>query len=187
MKKSEIRAKAKKHIAEKNILKVHRELEGEDLGCYGFLLDVSADFLVVQIDSDFQLDGYTIVPISTVADITCNKADRFHKSILRKEGVIKRDHGLDHKLDLSDWSSVFKSLKAKGAVVSIEDETDEEIYYVIGRIIRVNKKSVAIQYFDALGQLDKETTKVNYEDITIVNFDSRYINTYAKHLKEPKK
>ena len=46
---------------------------------------------------------------------------------------------------------------------------------------------MAIQYFDAVGQLDLETTKVNFEDITILQFDNRYINTYAKYLKEPKK
>ncbi|MCZ4409474.1 hypothetical protein O3Q51_11685 [Cryomorphaceae bacterium 1068] len=179
--------KAEKHIVQKDVVKVEREFEGEDLGIYGFLLGASSQLLFVQVDYDFQLDGYAIIPAFTVSKLRCNKTDRFHKEVLKKEGIFERDYGCDSSIDLTDWPSVFKSLKAIGHIVSIEDEEAEETDFVIGRIVRVNKKSVSIQYFDGLGQLDSETTRVYYENITIVNFNTRYIRTYSKYLKEPKK
>lgn len=187
MKKIDFELRLKNHITAKDIVKIERELEGEDLSCSGFIIDYSSDFLLIQNEIDFQLDGFSIVPTYTVAKIRCNKTDKFHKSILKKERIFEKDYGLTFTVELIDWKTIFKSLKTNNKIVSIEDEANDETYYIIGHIVRVNQKTVSIQYFDSMGQLDGESTKVRYEDITMLNFDNRYINTYSKYLKEPKK
>ena len=119
MKKIDFELKLKNHITAKDIVKIERELEGEDFGSFGFILDYSSGFILIQNDNDLQLDGFSIVPTYTVAKIRCNKTDKFHKSILKKEGIFEKDYGLDITVDLNDWITIFKSLKANNQIVSI--------------------------------------------------------------------
>tara|TARA_B100000508_G_scaffold139601_1_gene138319 strand:- start:766 stop:1341 length:576 start_codon:yes stop_codon:yes gene_type:complete len=187
MKPSDIKLNAEKHISERHTVKIERELDdGEDLSCFGYILDVSDGLILIQIEDDFLLDGYSIIPFHTVNNIRYNKLDQFHNYILKNEKIEESQYGLSKQIDLLDWQSVFESLKKHYKVISIEDEADEDSNFIIGRIIRVNKKSVSIQYLNALGRFDDNATNVKYEDITIVSFDNRYINIYSKYLTEPK-
>jgi hypothetical protein len=43
---------------------------------------------------------------------------------------------------------------------------------------------VSIQGFDTLGRWDKEPCVIAYGDITKIQFDTPYINTLTKYLKE---
>jgi hypothetical protein len=48
----------------------------------------------------------------------------------------------------------------------------------------LSKKSVSILCFDPLGRWDEEPDVIAYGDITQVQFDTPYINTITKYLKQ---
>lgn len=174
-------------IDNKDIVKVERDFGEGDVSVLGFLLDISQKFLLMQKEEDFYLDGYAIIPKGQFDSIRNNKFDKTHKKILAKEGITKRDYGIDIKVDLTDWPGVFKSLRKHDQYVIIECEDLDEPIFLIGPITRVGKKTVSVQYFDATGLLDEKPSAVNYSDITIVRFDERYINVFRKHLRQKKK
>jgi len=91
-----------------------------------------------------------------------------------------------HKIDLTDWITIFKTIKKSGFNVIIENEDPDDKSFDIGPIIKVTKTAVYIQYFNAKGYLDTEAIKIAFNKITIAKFDDHYINVFSKYLRQRK-
>jgi len=70
------------------------------------------------------------------------------------EGEIEKV-GINYTINLSDWPSIFKSIKKYQLNVIVYCENPEIDGFTIGPIIKTTKTLVYIQYFDACGQLDE--------------------------------
>ena len=176
----------KKHIDKRSFVKIEREFLDCDASLSGYLLDVSDGFLMVQKEEEFFLDGYAIIPKFCFDGIRHNKFDKTLGKIMRKEGIEQEHYGIDYDVDLTDWPSIFKSLRNRDLHVILECEDLEDPVFLIGPITRVGKKSVSIHYYDSTGKQDEKPTKVRYEDITILRFDERYINIFRKYIRKRK-
>ena len=55
--------------------------------------------------------------------------------------------------------------------------------YMIGRIVGMSARSVAILNFSDTGKWDSEPTILAYKQIKWVTFDSEYVNTFTKYLQ----
>ncbi len=162
------------------LVTLQRNLDGVET-VEGFVLAVGKELVLLHVVDDFHLDGYRIVPRSQVERARHSAVERYRAAILRAEKVLGRI-GIEGEIDLTDWNATFKSLKARGENVIVEDEREESEEFVIGRIERVNKKSAAIRGFDALGRWDAETTRFKYVDVTSVTFGGEYVTTFTKYL-----
>ena len=91
-----------------------------------------------------------------------------------------------HKIDLTNWSSILRSIKKLGFNVIIENEDPDDESFDIGPITKITDSGAYIRYFDAKGFLDTQSTKIKWDLITIVKFDTRYINIFSKYLRERK-
>jgi hypothetical protein len=173
-----------KRIDKKDFVKIYRTVTEGESNISGFLLQMTKDFLLIQMEEEFYLNGYGIFKKNHFDSLRCNKFDKTCKRILKSERVIESDYGIDKKINLLSWETIFKDLKEFYQQVIVECEDLEESLFVIGPIKRVNKDSVSIQYFDPTGLLDKKVTTVKYKDITLVKFDNRYINVFRKYLRK---
>lgn len=174
------------HRKDKRFSKVKREVAKNTFESNeGFIVDYSADFIVLQEIDDFVIRGFLIIPLKTIVEIRLNNKDKYFESIYKKEGItdeIKKKHNID----LTNWETIFKSIKKLNFNVIIKNENPEDDTFDIGPIIKITKKSVFIRYFDAMGIFDDELTKIDWDFITLVNFDDIYINTLSKYLKVKK-
>ena len=171
-----------RHIDKKNFVKFNRTFREQEENISGFILKMSTDFLLIQIENDFLLDGYAIIRKDQFDSLRCNKHERTHKRILKSEGIFDIDYGIDKDIDLTSWQTIFKNLKKFDFHVIVECEDLEEPDFIIGPIKRVTKNSTSIQFYDSTGLLEDRPTLVNYNLITIVKFDDRYTKTYKKYL-----
>jgi len=114
-----------------------------------------------------------------------DKAERLLQKILKGEGILATDYGIQHSPDLTNWQTLFKDLKRHYQHVIIECEDLEEPLFLIGPIQRINKNTVSIWYYHADGKFDPKPTTVPYTDITLIAFADRYITTFRKYIKEP--
>ena len=162
------------------LVTIFRNLEDvENLEAY--VVRVGAELVLLHVVDDFHLDGYCIVPRAHVERARHSPLERYRGAILRAEKVLPQV-GFDGELDLDDWNKAFKSLKALGEMIIVEDEREESEEFVIGRIERVNKKSASIRGFDPLGRWYDDPTRFKYDDVTSVTFGSEYVTTYSKYL-----
>jgi hypothetical protein len=173
----------KAHVDKKDFVKIKRTVTEGEANISGFILQMSKDFLLIQKEEEFFLNGYGIIRKDHFDAIRCNKFDKAFKRILKAEGVFDSDYGIKNKIRLKDWKTVFEDLMRHDYHVIVECEDMEDPLFVIGPIKKVNNDSVSIQYYDPTGLLDKKSTKVKYTDVTIVKFDDRYINVFKKYLR----
>lgn len=152
----------------------------------GYIVDHSNDFIVLQECDDFRLLGFNILPIKDFIKIRYNNYDKYYDKIMCLEDE-KKNIGLKIKVDLSDWKTIFQTLRKNKKNVIIECENTEINTFTIGLIKRITDEKVFIQYFNASGLLDTRFTKVEYRDISKVTFGDRYIDIFSKYLRERKK
>ena len=147
---------------------------------YGFVLNTSECLTMIAEEDDFLLDGYKIIRNVDLQLCKVTATTKYCTRIMKKEGLLDNLHVFP-KVDLTDWRSVFHSLKQLGTFVPVENEQDED--FLIGPIRRINKLSVSIDYFDGTGKW-QEPEIIDFKDITCVSFDTRYILTHQKYLKK---
>lgn len=175
--------KIKDHFEGKKFTRITRKIGADSVEISrGYIVDYSNDFLVLQESDDFSVLGYNILPIDQIKTIRFNRNDQYYHKMMVWEGEAEKV-GINYKIDLGSWQSVFKSIKEKGLNVIVRCEDPEIDTFTIGPIIKTGRKNVYIQYFDASGFWDEEPIKISLEDITKVNFDDRYINVFSKYLR----
>ena len=180
----EIKDVIKYYFNNKRYCKVYRQVSGEkDEKSNGYIVDYSNKFVLLQTTDDFVIDGFSVFPIESITGLQSNNSDRYYDKIMNAEGLVQGIHN-KHKINLSSWESIFRSIKKAGLNVIVENEDPEDNSFDIGPIIRVTNSAVSIRYFNAKGYLDDKPTSIKWRLITIVRFDEHYINTFSKYLRE---
>ena len=144
---------------------------------YGIVLKENSDFVLVAKESDFFLDGYKILRRADISSSISTPSCRYAFKILKKEGQLKEIVFPD--IDISTWHSIFRTL-GRGKFISAEDEAEGD--YAIGPIVRVNKNSVTLRYFDGTGKWG-EDERIEYSILTCVDFENNYINKHEKYIQ----
>jgi hypothetical protein len=123
------------------------------------------------------------LPIAYVTKIESKKSDKTFDYIMRQEGEYDK---IEYKfqIDLTNWTTIFDSLKTQNLIPIIEDEIKSG--FLIGEIKEIKSKSVKIHYFNGEGVLDKEWSKKRFKEITKIQFDNHYINVFKNYIKEKK-
>lgn len=152
----------------------------------GYIVDFSNELIVLQECGDFELQGFSILPIKDFTKIRFNNNDKYYDKIMSLENQ-KKNIGIKTKLDITDWKTALKSLRKNKKNIAIECESPEIATFTIGPIKRINNKSVSIHNFDASGFFDEKPTKIKLKNITKILFDDRYIDVFSKYLRERRK
>lgn len=182
----ETKEKIVKFYNEKLFCKIYRQVEGKtEKRSNGIVVNYSDDFVLIQEIYDFKIDGFSIFPIKTISKIVYGNNEKYYNKILHFENIpSKVNYNL--KVNLKNWETIFKSLKKLNFNVTIENENYLDETFDIGPIIKITKNAVFIRYFNAKGILNDENTKINWTQVTITKFDTRYVNIFSKYLRERK-
>ena len=178
--------KIKYHLENKKYCKIVRQINNKAIeNAKGYILDYSDGFVLIQDTDDFNIDGFSIIPINTIIDLLYSNKDKYYDKIMTCEGLVDKVYK-KYPIDLTSWNTIFKSIRKYGFNVIVENENPDDESFDIGPITRISDSSVHIRYFDAQGFLNEAPTKITWDLITIVKFDSHYINTFSRYLRERK-
>lgn len=181
-----IRQQIKFHLDNKKFCRIKRQVANDTFEYNnGYIVDNSEDFILMLESDDFKLLGYLVFNISTIVQIRFNNNDKYYDKIMDWENQVDNVKK-KHRIDLTNWSTIFRTIKKTGYNVIIENEDPEDKSFDIGPIIKTTKSAIYIQYFNAKGILDNEITKITFDKISIVQFDNNYINVFSKYLRQPK-
>ena len=186
-KQPSVLTKVKEHYKNKAYCKITRKV-GEDAFEVnkGYIVGYSKDLVMLQVSEDFEVLGYAVFPFSAITEVRYNNNDKYYDKIIRWEGEIEKVQD-KYKMDLTDWSTVFKTIEKLNKIPVIECEVPGDVSFDIGPVIKVTKTAAHIVYFNASGILDEEPTKISWSKITVVHFDGRYENVFGKYLRQKNK
>lgn len=147
---------------------------------YFYILDFNAKLFLGVEENDFQLNGFQIRRMQDI-----KKVETRHDActlINRKQEILKTVR--KPTINLGSWQTAFESLQRLNCLLIIENEYKNQ--FCIGRLIKIKKKSLIFQEFDADGKWQDEI-EIDYDTITSVTFKDRYSVTWQKYLKNPAK
>jgi hypothetical protein len=154
-----------------------------DINYYNsFPLAFNERLFLVANEDDFILDGYSIFRFKDVSELKI-KNDLCNQ-ILKSEGLTTRIS--IPNVDISNWKTVFESLKTinKNIIIEKQDIDEDNREFVIGRIEKIYKNFAYVWHFDADG-IWYDAIKVPFSEITNITFGSRYIEVFSKYIDEP--
>ena len=147
---------------------------------YYFPLAVTEELFLAANEDDFSIDGCTVRRIEDVVNVKIKDDKCLEIDIA--EGLLDNLHVPE--IDISDWHSVFTSLKAIDENIIIEKESDvpEECQFAIGRIAEIHGDFLLLREFDADGNWLYDNTIIPFSQITSVTVNSRYVRVFSKYL-----
>ena len=178
MKKSDIKEVVNNSAEQRRLCRIKYDYDNNVQ--FGFPLLSNEKLFLCANENDFILDGYSIRCFKDVERVESENDKYF--SMLKAEKIDASI--IVPTVDMTDWQTIFTSLKEKKLNVIVENEKAEENEdsFVIGKIIKATKTKVVMQHFDAEGVWEEELYEIPYSKITSVSFDTRYINVFSKYL-----
>lgn len=148
---------------------------GDEAQCY-LPLAVGDQLFLCAIDDDFLFNGFTVRRLRDIYELLPPRSG-IYQTIAEKEGLTSMPVP---DVELTNWKSVFISLKWLDKPVIVEREYEPE-FFRLGRIEDVKKDRVIMRYFDADG-VWHDPVEIPYQGITSVTFDDRYSNIFSKYV-----
>src|ERR1700744_3723799 len=134
--------KIKYHLENKKYAKLFRTVGKNSVQTSsGYIVSYNGDFIILQESNDFRLLGYNILPVKQLKKVRFNKWDKYYDKIMGWEGETD-GVGINYTVDLTDWQSVFKSIRSQNLNVIIECEAPKLNTFTIGPIVKITKKKV---------------------------------------------
>jgi hypothetical protein len=152
----------------------------------GFVLGLGRDLVLLHQFHDFYPEGYTALRVNDIKRVRSGEHERFWDRMIRGEGLMKHV-GIAYEVPLDDYESLLTALHERGQHVIVECENRNTADYddfFIGRIVAMDNDSVSLLSFDSMGSWDDEPSNIAFSDITQIQFDTPYINTITKYVKE---
>ena len=147
----------------------------------GVILGYSKELLLLNYIYDFKLDGLLILRRKDISKIVSSKTDKFQKKLLIKEGVFD---GIDFKNNykLGSWHELFKdaSKRHEYFIIELEDQDNPEFY--IGKIERINSKSIRFNYFTGIARWEDESCSIKLDRVTSCQINNNYLNVYERYF-----
>ncbi len=182
-----IKDKIKEHCKDLKFSRITRSVTNDwDEISRGYIVDYSENFVVLQETDDFRALGFNIFPMPHIARIRYNNHDKYYDKIMTWENEKKKIE-ISTNVNLDSWKSIFKTFQQKKMNVIVECEDPDIGSFTIGTVKRVTDKNVFILYFNAAGFFDDKPTRIDYENISKIMFDDRYIDIFSKYTRERKK
>ncbi len=179
--------KLQKYIDNKSFIKIFRTVFDDEENIYGFLLEMSNDFIFIQDTYDFMFDGYAIIRKNDFDRIRHSSYERTQRKIFKAEKLLTQGYGFDRYLPLTNWKDILETLKEYDFHVIIENINEDYLDFWIGEIVRVTNENVEIHNYNPNGLLDEEPKSISFDSISILKFGDKYSTTFRKYIKRRKK
>lgn len=150
---------------------------------YGLIVAESDTIVAIQRECDFQFDGFIFIRKRDITKrIEGTETQRYHASLMRKEGLWKTPPKSIKKLPIDSWANLVISLVDKPVMIVNERKGD----CWVGVLKGCTKSAALIHYFNPVGVFDEDVDKVPFRSITSLQFGDRYTSTHFKYLKPQK-
>jgi hypothetical protein len=180
-----LKKRLKKHIKEKNFVKVYiANSEGFTLTHFnGLIFDHNDEFILMGEVQDFNYDGFIVARKSDISEIKRTDDEVFYDSIIESEGLkadlIKKSNSLNFQL--GSFVDMFEQIRTQEKSIIIDRLYETETKFHIGTIQNVEKKKVLVNSINAKGEYDLKPVMSKFKDITFFRMDSPYSNLFVKY------
>lgn len=171
--------------AQEQRIPVRLKREGIDAGwVHGFVVDVSAEFvLVAEVSDSMHYDGFLVVALADVTHAEEDPSREFvEKALAINEEVLAAPPGFR----LDDWGVIARSAASLAPVISVnmlDEETGEASY--IGQLEGIGAETLTLREIDPNARWYPDTGEYDYADIGSIGFGTAYMDTLYRVAGKP--
>lgn len=153
-------------------------LPGGDEEYCGILLEVTAQFSLLQLLDDFEPDGWLLIPHRPWGKLVRGASERLVERVLRRARVDIQPTPtwVRHTL-----AATLRSAGRQGVFVTLSGESEARV--LVGRVEAANASRMSLQTFDSLGS-PAGTTSVAISDVLSVQCGSRYAELLIRYGRD---
>jgi hypothetical protein len=170
-----------RHQRQRDLVSVRRD-DIDDNSIQGYVLAVSDRLVALQHVYDFRLEGLMILRTEDLTDVEYAATSQFQNELLVREGLTQAVP-FDKRFDLENWPAAIRQLAREFPLLIVECEALHEPAFAIGRVHGVSEEAVDLEYFDGVGQWEKDLVEIEVEDISSCQVDTNYLNVYRRHFE----
>jgi hypothetical protein len=178
-----IRRKLQSFAGNRKKVRLTRAMPSEQLH-NGYVAGVGREWLLLRQFHDFAPDGTIALRVKDVIRFRSSKYEQHWDQMLAGEGILDR---LEFRSDLplDNVGELLRALQSRqdNVIVECEDQEEDVQDFYIGQILLVEDDLLYFANFDPLGCWDKSHDLISLEEITSIQFDTPYIQTFSKYLK----
>lgn len=170
------------HIENEMIIKIKRDNVDSD-EFVGFPILLSDELLLMSKIVDFRNDGCIVFRVSDITDAYSTSDSDFYEKICKQEGL--REKSLEGLCvsEVYNLKSVLSQLLDFNGFVSVGCEfEDNELYYSIGKLVRVERDILYLRHFGLDGQWEEEDREIEISKISFVSFNDSYSKFFYKYM-----
>lgn len=151
----------------------------------GYVLKASRHLCLMHCFHDFYPEGYSIVRTSDIEGVRAGEHETLWDRILHAEGLADGLHRKLPAIDLRSMSAAIASIQRHFGrlIVECEDEADDNIDFYIGYMTAATTSNVSMRTFDANGRWERKVHRIRPAEITLLQFETPYLETFWKHLE----
>lgn len=149
----------------------------------GFITSASDSILIMQQFHDFYSEGYCALRMKDIVSYRSNEYERFFEKMLEAEGILEnlKDPDIPHLSNMRELLTYFK-FKEANIILECEYENSEDDIFMCGKVSEIENDTLWFKSFDALGCWLDEETGVDINDVTMIQFDTPYLNVFSKFV-----
>ena len=156
----------------------------------GFVHSYSDTTILLTSEREMGFDGFIIVNRNHVFDIKILNRDIFATELMRRCGQ-KIEQVKVPSIDISTLGTVLEYFHQTNELVCVrerhlavdKDDQDED-FYQLGVIANVLENKVEVLEFDAVAIWEKDITEIEMGDVTQIEWEGRYLNTFRSFFDE---
>jgi hypothetical protein len=144
---------------------------------FGIVLSCNDDFTLIQeFDLDwFALDGYCVFENNSVKNFKVYDLEQYFLCEVIKLKKIEPKPA--PQISIESWATVLQSVQDNFPLIQIESELIYKNRCNIGKLAKLGKNNFGLIEIGTDACWDDDTTKYKSKHLSLVKFDSAYINT----------
>lgn len=177
------------HLNTNSLIRV--TMNGSDTAVLGFLLGLSDKLALFHTFNDFDPDGFVIIRTQDIESVQRTEFETHWQTLLEREnalGALSNPPQINLKSipdALKSVAALYPHMMVESEEFEGEEEEDADetwLTFHLGVLVGTHDGFAEIHGYDSLGVWGQKPTVVWYTQITAIKFDSRYANTFWKHV-----
>jgi hypothetical protein len=153
---------------------------------HGFVLGMSEQLVLIFQFHDFHPDGCCVVRREDIEHVRSDEFERTFQRIFRAEGLldavgIRADPPLENMRALLTYLWETKT-PAIVEAEAFDGEDEDDAAFLIGYVVEVDEEDAWVRHFDAHGQWEEEDDPVGLDEVTCVQIEAPYLETFLRHI-----
>ncbi len=166
--------------------KIRVATDGSDEPFSGYLLGLSDNLALLHTFTDFDPDGYTILRTDDIEEVRRSDTEAFWDKMLAAENLLSGlirppEINIDSMRDaIVSIASMYPQMLIHSITADAEGEWET---FNLGVLVEAHDDLIEFHTYDALGEWEDKRRTIWYSNIYRVQFDTRYANTYWRHIQ----